>query len=48
MQSQLATKADRVDIKLELARLDAKFDNLFWMMGILIALALANFTKQFF
>ena len=29
-------------------RLDAKIDKLSWMMGILIALAVANFAKQFF
>jgi hypothetical protein len=28
--------------------LDAKADKLSWMMGILIALAVANFAKQFF
>lgn len=33
--------------KLE-ARVDAKVDKLSWMMGILIALAAANFAKQFF
>jgi len=30
------------------AHFDAKFDKLSWMMGILIAIALANFAKQFF
>jgi hypothetical protein len=30
------------------ALVDAKFDKLTWMMGILIAIALANFAKQFF
>lgn len=29
-------------------RVDAKIDKLSWMMGILIALAIANFAKQFF
>jgi hypothetical protein len=27
---------------------DAKFDKLQWMLGIVIALAAANFAKQFF
>ncbi len=27
--------------------LDAKMDKLSWMMGILIALAVVNFTRQF-
>jgi hypothetical protein len=30
------------------ALVDRKFDKLSWMMGILIAIALANFAKQFF
>ncbi len=57
--TQLATKADirdvRADVqavKVELghveAKFDAKFDKLSWMLGILIALAAANFGKQFF
>ena len=48
LDTALATKADISDIKLELARMDAKVDKLSWMMGILIALAVANFAKQFF
>jgi len=43
--AELATKSD-ID-RLEL-KFDAKFDKLTWMMGILIALAVANFSKQFF
>jgi hypothetical protein len=38
--------------KLDIARLEAKLDHetslLIWMMGVLLALALANFAKQFF
>lgn len=30
------------------AIIEAKMDKLGWMMGILIALAVANFAKQFF
>ncbi|MBI3525115.1 MAG: DUF1640 domain-containing protein [Betaproteobacteria bacterium] len=41
-------RADITDIKLEFARLDAKVDKLAWMMGILIAISIANFAKQFF
>jgi hypothetical protein len=48
LDSTLATKSDMSDIKIELARMDAKVDKLSWMMGILIALAVANFAKQFF
>jgi hypothetical protein len=28
--------------------IDAKFDKLTWMIGVLIAIAVANFAKQFF
>ncbi|MDP2783295.1 MAG: hypothetical protein Q8O38_01685 [Sulfurimicrobium sp.] len=41
LDSMLATKSD-------IAVLDAKIDKLTWMMGILIAIAIANFAKQFF
>ncbi len=41
LDTALATKAD-------VALLDIKIDKLSWMMGILIALAVANFAKQFF
>ena len=41
LDTTLATKSD-------IAVLDAKVDKLSWMMGILIALAVANFAKQFF
>jgi hypothetical protein len=37
------TKMDKLE-----ARVDARIDKLSWMMGILIALAVANFAKQFF
>ncbi len=41
---------EHFDVKMETleARLDAKIDKLSWMLGILIALAIANFAKQFF
>ena len=41
LDSSLATKSD-------IAVPDGKVDKLSWMMGILIALAVANFSKQFF
>jgi len=41
LDTALATKAG-------VAILDTKIDKLSWMMGILIALAVANFAKQFF
>lgn len=52
LESTSATKIDivRLENRIEMmdAKSDAKFDKLSWMMGILIALAAANFAKQFF
>ncbi len=55
LETQLATKADIrlvrddiVKVERRMDGLDAKFDKLSWMLGILIALAAANFGKQFF
>ena len=48
-QETLVTR-EHFDAKLDTleARVDAKIDKLSWMIGILIALAIANFAKQFF
>ncbi|MBU6225715.1 MAG: DUF1640 domain-containing protein [Burkholderiales bacterium] len=52
LDTSLATRADINGIKNEIALMDAKFeakfDKLSWMIGILIAIAIANFAKQFF
>ena len=55
LDSTLATKTDIRDVRDDLVKverrmdsLDAKMDKSSWMMGILIALAAANFGKQFF
>ena len=55
LDSTLATKTDIRDVRDDFVKverrmdgLDAKMDKLSWMMGILIALAAANFGKQFF
>ncbi|MBU6225718.1 MAG: DUF1640 domain-containing protein [Burkholderiales bacterium] len=48
LDTTLATRADINGIKTEIALMDAKVDKLSWMMGILIAIAIANFAKQFF
>ena len=55
LDSTLATKTDIRDVRDNFVKverrmdgLDAKMDKLSWMMGILIALAAANFGKQFF
>jgi hypothetical protein len=44
-QSNLVTR-EHFDARMEV--IDAKFDKLTWMIGVLIAIALANFAKQFF
>jgi len=55
MDSTLATKQDIrgvhdaiVQVERRMDGQDAKMDKLSWMMGILIAIAIANFAKQFF
>ena len=44
-ESELVT---RKDLQIELAPLKADLNLLKWMMGALLAIAIANFTKQFF
>lgn len=44
-QTNLVTR-EHFDARMALV--DAKFDKLTWMIGALLALALANFAKQFF
>lgn len=48
-QSNLVTR-EHFDSRVALleTKFEAKFDKLSWMMGILIAIAIANFAKQFF
>lgn len=52
LDTSLATRSDMLAVKADIERLDAKFnakfDKLQWMLGILIAIAIANFAKQFF
>ncbi len=48
LDSTLATKADVQLVVHRMDVFDAKIDKLSWMLGILIALAIANFAKQFF
>ncbi|MDP2752602.1 MAG: hypothetical protein Q8O31_08390 [Rhodocyclaceae bacterium] len=55
-ETEPATKADvkmemlamRSDIREMEQRLDARIDKQTWMINILVALAVANFAKQFF
>jgi hypothetical protein len=44
-QSNIVTR-EHFDSRMSVV--DVKFDKLTWMMGVLIAIALANFAKQFF
>ena len=44
-ESELVTKKD---LQIELAPIKADLNLLKWMMGALIAIAIANFSKQFF
>lgn len=52
LDNTLATRSDitalKAELKVDIGSVDAKVDKLSWMMGILIALAVANFAKQFF
>jgi hypothetical protein len=43
-----AVHDDLVKVERRMDGIDGKMDKLSWMMGILIALAVANFGKQFF
>ncbi|MBK8118057.1 MAG: hypothetical protein IPK39_01500 [Sulfuritalea sp.] len=48
MDSQLATKTDISELKTELSLLKGEVGSIKWMMGVLIAPAIANVAKQFF
>jgi len=55
LESSVATKADirgvqdsLVQVERRMDGIDAKLDKLQWMIGIVIALAIANFAKQYF
>lgn len=46
LDTRLGGLEAKIDAKF--AIMDAKFDKVSWMVGTLIALAVANFAKQFF
>ena len=52
MDSSLGTKADLMEVKaelrLEMAGIRGELSTIKWIMGVLIAVAVANFAKQFF
>ena len=48
LETQLVTKSDISELKTELVALKGEVGSIKWMMGVLIASAIANFAKQFF
>lgn len=52
LDTTLATRTDIAGLKADIVRLETKIDHetslLKWMMGVLMAVAIANFAKQFF
>jgi len=48
----ISTKHDIESVRMDIAKLDAKFTGeitlMKWMLGVIIAIAVANFAKQFF
>ena len=52
LDTALASRADLLDVKnelrLELSGIRGELASLKWMVGALIAIAIANFAKQFF
>jgi hypothetical protein len=52
VETTLATKLDMARLEKSIEALDIKFTNelllLKWMIGVLVALSIANFAKQFF
>lgn len=52
LDTTLATKADVQELRQDIAKLGAELRGemmtIKWMMGVLVALAIANFAKQFF
>ena len=48
LDNTLATKGDISELTIEMTAMRGDVSNIKWMMGALIALAVANFSKQFF
>jgi len=52
LDASLASKNDIEALRTDIAKLDARFSGeialVKWMLGVVIAIALANFAKQFF
>lgn len=52
LDTALATKNDIEALRLDISKLDARMSGeltlVKWMLGVIIAIAIANFAKQFF
>lgn len=52
LDTSLATKLDIESVKMEITKLDTRMTGelqlVKWMLGVVIAVAVANFAKQFF
>jgi hypothetical protein len=52
LDTSIATKNDIESVRIDIAKLDAKITGeitlMKWMLGVVIAIAAANFAKQFF
>jgi hypothetical protein len=48
VDTTLATKGDIHGVRLDMAGLRGEMANIKWFLGVIVALAAANFAKQFF
>ena len=52
LDTSIATKNDIESVRMDITKLDAKITGeitlMKWMLGVVIAIAVANFAKQFF
>jgi len=52
LDTSISTKHDIESVRMDIAKLDAKITGeitlMKWMLGVIIAIAVANFAKQFF
>ncbi|MFZ5762351.1 MAG: hypothetical protein ACOY8P_05445 [Thermodesulfobacteriota bacterium] len=48
LDTTLATKSDIEALRIDLAKISGELVLVKWMLGVVIAIAVANFAKQFF
>jgi len=48
LDTTLATKSDIEAVRIDLAKISGELLLVKWMLGVVIAIAVANFAKQFF